>query len=404
MAMTIDDAAGILKQRYPARKVEYIGYKDNPLLALVPKDPTFVGSVYDLPLHFGGNQGGSHTFAKAQANKTGGLYGSFLLTRKADYALTSVPTEAVLATMDDIGAFLRLSTTEIDNTIRQSSNNLNKELFGNHGGARGQVGSVSTTVLTLKDINDVTKFEVGMTLVDSATDGTSGSANTEAIPITAIDYQAGKLTAAVTWTAGGHFANDNYLFREGDFGNAISGMGDWLPSSAPSATLFFNQDRSKSSRIGGLRYDGSSEGSIAEALEEGDVRASREGARLSHCFVSFADFSNLRKSLGSKVIYDKVSSPDMASISFRSIVLTGMKGDVQVVADKHCPKGVAYMLDMSTWVLASLGPCPRFLAAMGQNETIWDYNADSVEFRAGHYAQLGCRAPGYNIRVALPTG
>ena len=39
-----------------------------------------------------------------------------------------------------------------------------------------------------------------------------------------------------------------------------------------------------------------------------------------------------------------------------------------------------------------------------QGETIWDYNADSVEFRAGYYAQLGCYAPNHNIRIALPTG
>lgn len=403
MALSVSDAAGVLKQRYPARKVQFIGYKNNPLLALIPKDPTFTGSVYDCPVWYGGNQGGSHTFAKAQANKTGGLYGKFLLTRISDYALTSVGTEAVLASMDDVGSFLKLSTSEIDNCIRMSSLNLNEELYRNGGGARGQVGSVSTTTLTLKNINDVVNFEVGMKLVSASTDGTSGSVDTNAFVVTGVDYNLGKLTAGSTWTTGGGFANDTYIFREGDFGAAISGLGAWLPSSAPSSSLFFGQDRSTNSRLWGVIYDGSNE-PIDEALQSADIQVSREGGVLSHIMMNHLDFGNLRKSLGSKVIYDKAASPDMASISFRSIVLSGAGGDVQVVPDRHCPQGVAFGLQMDTWVLASLGPCPRFLAAMGQDETIWDYNADSVEFRSGYYAQLGCYAPHYNVRIALPTG
>lgn len=401
MAMTIDDAAGILKQRYPAKKLQYIGYKNNPLLALLPKDPTFDGKVYDCPLWYGGNQGGSHTFSKAQANKTGGLYGSFLLTRNADYALTSVPTEAVLASMSDVGAFLKLSTAEVDNTVRMAAQNLNRDLFGNTGGARGRVGGVVTTVLTLKDINTVVNFEQGMKITSSNTDGTSGSDDGEAITITKVDYNSGKLTAAVTWTAGGNFSNDDYLFREGDFGKGLAGLDTYLPSAAPTGTLF-GQDRSVNSRLGGMRYDGSAQ-NIDEALLAADVLAAREGAKLTHYFMNHVDFQNLRVALGSKIIYDKVASPDMASVGFRSIVISGVEGDIQVVADRKCPTNVAYGLQMDSWVFASLGPAPRFLAAMGQDSVIWDYNADSVEFRSGYYGQLGCYAPGLNIRVALPS-
>jgi len=30
-------------------------------------------------------------------------------------------------------------------------------------------------------------------------------------------------------------------------------------------------------------------------------------------------------------------------------------------------------------------------------------SADSVEIRCGYYAQLGCRAPGFNARVTLAS-
>lgn len=394
-----------MKTRYPSMKVQFAGYKDNVFLALVPKDTSFQGDYFKLPIHWGGNTGGSHVFSTAQANKAGGKYDAFLLTRVKDYALGSIETETIKASMSDVGAFLKVVTPETDNTIRNCSHSMNIALYRNSGSARGQVGGVQTTTLTLKELSDVVHFEVGMKITSSNTDGTTGSDDAQAIAITAIDRSAGTLTAAVTWTAGGNFSNDDYLFREGDFGVGLSGLDSWVPSSAPSATTFFNVNRSVDSRLGGLRYSGTSE-SIEEALMSAETQAHREGAKLSHILMNTADMGDLRKSLGSRVEYERVSpsDPAMAKIGFRGIVLAGAAGDVVCVADRDCPKGVAYGLQMDTWKLATLGPAPQFLSAMGQDSSIWEYNADAVEFRIGWYGQLGCTDPGKNIRIALPTG
>lgn len=406
MALTVTQAQGILKTRYPSMKIQFAGYKDNVLFSLLPKDQTFTGDYFKVPINWGGNAAGSHVFATAQANKTSGKYDAFLLSRVRDYALGSISTEAIKASMSDVGAFLKVVTPETDNTIRQCSHSLNIDLFRNGGGARGQVGSVSTTTLTLKEPSDVVHFEVGMKVVSDDTDGTAGGADDgQALTITAIDRSAGTLVTSVTWTAGGNFSNDDYLFREGDFGVAVSGLAAWLPSSAPSATTFFNVDRSVDSRLGGLRYTGTSE-SIEEALISAETSAHVNGAKLSHYIMNTADLGDLRKSLGSRVEYERVgpSDPAMAKIGFRGIVLAGAAGDVVCVGDRDCPKGIAYGLQMDTWKFYSLGAAPQFLTAMGQDSSLWDYNADSVEFRIGWYGQLGCSDPGKNIRVSLPTG
>lgn len=406
MAATLDVTAadGVLKQRYPSKKVAFLGYKGNPFLSLVPKDTEFGGDVMKMPLWFGGNQGASRVFATAQANKTSGLYDAFLLTRKKDYALSSIELEAIQASMNDAMAFMRLATAEIDNTVRTAGRNLAVSLYRNTGGARGRVGSVSTTTLTLKNINDIVNFEVGMKVTSSNTDGTSGADDAQEIAITAINRIAGTLTAAVTWTAGGNFSNDDYIFRSGDFGVSCAGLDAWIPASAPGSTPFFGVDRSRDvTRLGGLRYDGSSE-TIEEGLQSAEILASREGANPDYCFMNPQDFGDLRKSLGSKVEYDVARSPDVASISFRTLVLQGTQGPIKIVSDRNCPQGVAYLLQMDTWVLASLGPAPKILAndAMGL-QFLWDQSADSIEIRAGYYANLGCYCPGYNMRVTLPA-
>jgi hypothetical protein len=405
-SLSVTNAEGVLKVRYPADKVKFLGYEGNPLLSLLPKDESFYGKQIDVPIYFGGNQGRSRVFATAQTNERVGLYEAFNITRRKDYGLTSIELEAVQASMNDAGAFLRLSTTEVDNIIRTVGKNLAVSLYRNFGGARGRLATPSgqgTNTLQLLNIEDVVNFEVGMRITSDNTDGTAGGADdANGSEIGAINRIAGTLSllGGGNWAA--TFGDGDYLFAEGDFGVSIDGLDSWVPASAPGATAFNGVDRSVDvTRLGGLRYDGSAE-SIDEALQSAEILASREGANPSHVFMNHKDFGDLRKSLGSKVIYDMARSPDMPQIGFKSIVLAGSQGDIKVVADRYCPKGVAYMLQMDTWKFYSLGPAPKILSGMGL-EFLWKATADAIEVRTGYYGNLACRAPGYNMRVTLPS-
>ena len=117
-------------------------------------------------------------------------------------------------------------------------------------------------------------------------------------------------------------------------------------------------------------------------------------------FVScnYSNFADLEKALGSKVSYiDEKINPQ---IGFRGILIHGPRGPIKVIPDQNCPKNVAFMLDMSMWKLYSLGKAPKILDSDGLR-FLRESDADAVEVRVGYYAQLGCRGPGYNVRVAL---
>jgi hypothetical protein len=386
------DAA--LKTMYPSRRVKFIGYEGNPLLALMPKDEDFGGRNMQIVLWYGGNQGASRDFATAQANKTPGLYSDFLLTRVKDYGLSSIALEAILATQSDEMAFLKMATTEIDNTVRTVARNLAVSMYRNHGGARGQVGSIASTAMTLKTASDVTNFEKGQVLVQSTADGTSGSLGTGQSTVIGVNRRSGILTAA-NWT---NFTANDFLFRKGDFSVSLSGLVDWVPATAPTTgDNFFGLDRSVDTRLYGQYHDGSGQ-TLQEAFQDADAKVNVEGGALSHILVHPLEFNDLRKSLGSMAFFDKVRSPDMASVSFESIKLQGMGGPVNIIADRNCPYGTALGLTMSTWVAASLGGAPRVLEGLG-NKFIWDANADSIEVRVGYYGNIGCFAPSYNIQI-----
>lgn len=396
-----------LKQALPSKRIQYVGYQGNPTLAVIPKDTDFGGDLFRVPIWYGGNQGVSSTFAKAQANKTGGLYESFKLTRVRKYGLTSIGTEALLASNKDAYAFLKAAVSEVDQTTRNVSNDLGMALFRNHGGARGQIASgSSSTTLTLVNKEDIVHFHKGMKITSSNTDGTSGADDGEALEISAVDLEAGTISKTGTdWDASGNFAASDYLFREGDFGLAMSGFESWVPASAPGATAFFGVDRTQDVvRLGGMRHDGSG-GSYEDAFQDACAKLEREGAEPDLIVMHPKDFTEFRKSLNDRITYDDVKATGDVPLTFKAIVLPGLGkgGTIRVMKDRNAIKGVANMLQLDTWVLASLGPCPQMLKAMGQGSVIWDYNADSVEVRIGGYFQLGCFAPGFNCRIKLPS-
>ena len=389
--------AAALKQHYTNERIENMVYKDNPFLAMVAKYEDFGGENLKLPIKYGIPQGRSATFSDAQANKTNTQLKAFLLTRQADYSLASIANETIEASKGNANAFMEAATVEIDGAIESATRSLAIACFGDGSGAIGQVLATTSSVatFTLKQIDDVTNFEVGMQLKLNATKtGSSGTLST-AVTVDGINRDTG----VITLSASASLTADHFIYQEGDYDAKIKGLNAWVPSSAPGSTdSFFGVNRSSdATRLGGIRFDGSSL-PIEEALIGGASRVAREGGKPDVCFMNYSNFADLEKALGSKVSYvDVKASPE---IGFRGILVHGPRGPIKVIPDQNCPKDVAFMLQMDVWKLYSLGKAPKILDSDGL-KFLRESTADAVEARVGYYAQLGCRAPGFNVRVAL---
>ena len=397
MALNMTTFAAALKQHYTNERIENMVYKDNPFLAMVSKYEDFGGENLKLPIKYGIPQGRSATFSDAQANKTNTQLKAFLLTRQADYSLASIANETIEASKGNANAFMEAATVEIDGAIESATRSLAIACYGDGSGAIGQVLATTSSVatFTLKQIDDVTNFEVGMQLKLNATKtGSSGTLST-AVTVDGINRDTG----VITLSASASLTADHFIYQEGDYDAKIKGLNAWVPSSAPGSTdSFFGVNRSSdATRLGGIRFDGSSL-PIEEALIGGASRVAREGGKPDVCFMNYSNFADLEKALGSKVSYvDVKASPE---IGFRGILVHGPRGPIKVIPDQNCPKDVAFMLQMDVWKLYSLGKAPKILDSDGL-KFLRDSSADSVEVRVGYYAQLGCRGPGYNVRIAL---
>ena len=404
-ALSATGFAAALKQHYTSERIENMVYKDNPFLAMVAKYEDFGGENLKLPIKFGNPMGRSADFGTAQSNVTGGNIKAFLLTRVKDYAIAQIENEVLEASKGNANAFMEAAVFAIDGSIQAATRSLAVALYGD---GSGEIGVVSASVggttnqITLATTQDITNFELDMKLVAS-TAVSGGTVSGAAIAVTGINRDTGVLTMASDPST--LFTTSiKYIFVEGDYATSstdlqkVSGLDAWLPSTAPGTTAFFSVDRSVDvDRLGGIRFDGSSL-PIEEALIGAAARAARAGGKPDYCFMNYNNFADLEKALGSKVSYvEKNIKPE---IGFRGILIHGPRGPINVIPDQNCPNGVAYMIQLDVWKLYSLGKAPRILSGDGLKQ-LRVYNSDAVEVRVGYYAQLGCRAPGWNVRIGL---
>ena len=406
-ALDLTSFEAALKVHYTDLRVKNLVYRNNPFLAAVPKYEFFGGKNLPIPVQYGVPQGRSATFADANANQTPGNYTDYVLTRVRNYAIASIGNETLEASVGNANAFMEAASSEIDGALRSLTQDLAGNLYRDQLGVRGNIGPTGYVVntFTLANPANVTEFELGMQIVTAPNaDGSGVLAGPQ--PITAINRDTGEITLAVAIGGPGDF-----LFQLGDTSatpapagpKKAAGLGSWLPATAPLAgDNFFSVDRSvDSSRLAGQRYDGTAE-TIEEAMIGAGSLLFREGGRPDVCFMNPLSYSELIKSLGSKVVYDVVRSSDVADVFFDSVKVYTPSGQVNVVADPNCPTGVAYLLQMDSWKLYSLGMAPKILMTDGLR-FLRTNDADSVTVRCGYYLQMGCNAPGWNARIALAT-
>lgn len=419
---SFDDTAAeaILKTLYPQEEIKNLVYMRNPAFALIPKMEKFEGDSSKEPVIIATPQNRSGAFGVANNINTTSIVRAFLVTRVSNYSMASIANETMLASESNQGAFMEALKLEMDNALLSLTRAIAVQMYRGGTGvvariAAGAVLNSATIPVQLSNIPDITNLEYGMAIGFSPTAG--GAAETGTAYIVVIN-RTGPLagTFLCSATPGGAptalstlvptVADLDYIYQSvGDVDVTISGFQAWLPGSAVSATPFFSVNRAvDSTRLAGVTYDGSSQ-AIEEALIDGANIVAREGGNPDHCFMNYKDYANLIKSIGSKqqfVQYTdvKVNEPGV-TVGFNALILTGPNGPMKVIADQNCPAGYAFLLQLDTWKLKSLGNVVRLFDGDGLT-MIRDPNADALLIRCVSYANLSCRAPGYNAVVTLP--
>lgn len=377
-----------------------------PLLGMMAKKEDCGGRYTHIPILRVRPQGRSAVYATAKTNAIGSTAVGFDVTYANNYQIIKLTGDVIDDCKGDANAIFEALDHEVEGAIVNMKKDLQLQMFGNHGGARGQIGSMATTVLTLKYIEDAIHFEEGMELCHSTTDGTSGSVGSSgaAATVTAINRSEGKLTSDANWTTtwDDPAAADDYIFVEGDFGAKWAGMLSWIPASAPGATTFFGVNRSlDTDRLGGQRYTGTSE-PIESAIINAAARAMLHDAQVTLGVLNPIKWAQLENSLGAdrqNRITTITGGGKNATIGYKAIMLATPAGDVPIVSDPGCQKRYGLLLDMSTWKCLSVGPVVHIVNDDGL--TIRRGTGDDWVGDLKSRGNFGCNAPGKNVRITL---
>ena len=426
---TYGAVSAILKTKYPDGAIPQALYKNFPLLSLVKKTTNFDGDFRVVALQNERPQGSSSQFAIAQGvaksgtNGGGGQYNRFQVYRTRHYGLLRMDGETMKAAVRTSGALVDLWNNETDGISTNELMDLEFQLFGDGTGVRGTVAAAATaTTFTLSTPSDAVNFMLNMKLDFVQPAGTSPIATTPAttaagdgIYVSAINRQTGVITVAGVGstpvnlvTAG---VTTNYkVVRSGDFNatpgtvgvgvgfatGPVTGVQAWITN--PTATPFWGLDRTSDAvRLAGQVLSTSGL-PMNEALMEAEARVLVQGVGSPDTIlVNPLDLQNLKKALGSDIVYDRVQS-NVAGISFKSIQYDGANGPMQIVAAPMCPRNKAFMLQMSGFELSTLGPAPQMLD-WDNNDYLRVNDNDQYEVRFGHYGQFICNNPGANIVI-----
>lgn len=412
MGLSTTNAAALLRTLYSKDKVVNASYKKSPLLGLLSKFEDFGGDGMKVPIIHGNPASRSASFATAQALAAASysMTKAFTVTQVTDYTVVQISGAAIRRSKGDTAAFARLAKTVIDGGFDQATRSLCQKIYR---GGWGKVGVISdsanlaTTTLRLSAPEDAANFDIGNTLVFSASEAAAVLRSATTLTVTAVDRDAGTLTLSATPNSlGASIAVGDTIFLDGDRENsatptrlAVAGVEAWIPQTAPSASeSFFGVDRSVDSvRLAGARYAPSNL-SPEDILIEATERVHRSGFEVDAIFCNPTFMRNLLKSLGTNARRDTTTVTQ--KVSYQHVEVMGATGPVKVYSDVYCPSNRVLGLNLDMWTLGSAGPAIGFLQEDGQ-EMLRQASSDGYEVRIGFDGNLWCKGPVANINVAV---
>jgi hypothetical protein len=402
----------MLKEHYAPGPVLNMAFQKNKATGLLTKrnrKPSGEGGgkYWVQPIQYADPGGGSSDFGTANAQTDAeSLFVAFQVTRKKHYRVGKVDNETIEATSEgNVDAF-EPAFDEFDRVIRAEGNYLNFRFFRGKGGSIGRMtnATFATAIITLDDASGTWAVRKNDVINLSATDGT-GSLKSGSLKVLSVQRRAGTITTTANISTGvASAAANDYIFLAGDYGLASSGLADWCPDSAPSATSFYGVDRTaEEEMLGGLRVDGTDGRPTHELLIDMVVEADNLGAEPDVVFANPRALGTLTKQLEGKWVIMKGQGygGKEAEIGYRGWQVTLEGHEVTIFSDRCCQVKRLWMTQMDTWTMFSAGMAPNFIQKKAGSIIKVSETSDSYEGRVGEYYNFSNKAPGYTVNGQL---
>ena len=407
MTATVAGSQAALKVLYPSGELPKSINEMFVLHKRLKKETDFVGELAYVPIQNANPQGSSADFTFAQLNIQQGNYLRMALTRVQHHGIARISGEAAEAAVKSEGALVDLWDNETRGIATTEMSTLATYLYGNGDGVLGRVLSGSaTTTITLYSTANMNYFELGMSLRFVSATGLSPTvralaSGTVQSVVTGIDRRNRTLTFAVApATTNTAQADNDYIVRSGDQASAartvITGLDEYVAGGTAPATLYGLVRSADPVRLAGQSVDYAG-WAMEDAVVDASAQAGFQGIGYPNVLVANnIEIANMKKSLGSKIIYN--DGGGKAKHSFSGISIEGENGPIEVVADPFCPRNKAWLLKLDAFSLFSLKAAPHLNKFDGM-DFLRRPDADAYEVRFVFYGNLKCKNPGPHVKL-----
>lgn len=408
---TLSASQAILKTKYPDGKLPKEQYTAAPFVATLAKKEDFDGENKKVALQTENPQGSSADFPTALGSLAQGTYKNFLLTRVQHFGVARITGQAMKAAEKNSGALVDLWKNETDGISNTELIGLEIYCFGNGTGVLGTISSGQTgTTITLTSPDDITKFSLFMRVqaVSSAT-SLSPTLRSGYVIISAIDRINGTITTTSgNWNDAGNIPgiqSTDSLVRMGDNATAgvsavETGVAQYIIGGTSPVDLMSLVRSSDPTRLAGNAYNATGVAYSDAIIEAESLRNLQyQGVTDSVIWANPRDISQWKKQLSGKETFPRTQMKStIAEVSFSAIEFAGDSGPIKIMTSPFIKRNQAFLLDMNSFALASLGPAPQMLNYDGPN-FLRVANDDAYEVRFGRYDNLECNAPVKSIQI-----
>ena len=357
-------ATPILKNRYTKEKIQTLAFKSS-FLAIIPKDTEGGGYAYIGAMRSAIGSTASHTASTSFSAGSSSVYNQWTCPYAQSYATANVTGDAIARSKGEANALVDAMVSEFDGAFLDIGQMLGQDLFGNGGGAYGQISAASlpasSATITLTQPSTIVNFSQGQILQVSADDGTGTNAvRTGTVTVSAVDINAGTITVSgATWQAGiTAVAAGDYIFQNGNYAGAYAGLSGWLPAYSARtglATTFNGVVRSVDpTRLAGVAVNGQGSPKDVSLIRTASL-VQRMGGRPDYVILNPLDYSAIVTAATSRIVYTTVQAFDNAQLSFKASELATEYGMLTLVTD------VFVRLVRATSCRWTPGSCPAWV-------------------------------------------
>lgn len=399
MGVTVADISVILKEDYQPTISDLLNHKNILMHRLQRNTEDFEGKRAYMPVLKGRNEAiGARAEGGTLPSPTGSQqYDVAYFDTKNNYGRIKLTGQA-MAKSAGMESFLTAIDSEVNGMVRDLSNDMNRQFFGD---GTGVITTAATTPALATTINCAsTRFLRPNQYIDILT------AASGADPGNCTNRKITSITSTTAFVVdapiSGALTTNESIYRHGSRANEIGGLAAMISDSNPSTVAWPNgygeinrttvtawkaQVLSNSGTNRPLSLD-----LIDAALDQIDIQSDGE------CSLMITDHLQKRRYAGLVVPDRRFPTANGAPIDldggFKALTHDG----IPIVADKDAPTGKIWGLDESTIRLFVL----KDFEWMDWDGSVLNRvpNEDAYEATLCHYGQLGCSDPGNNFLLS----